>query len=126
MRASIIKSITSAGIAVAAFLLATPATAAECQVRGNPFRYQSETVEQTVSAPGPQGCSRIFRMRGGAMVESVTLVSPARAGRAVVQGFGYFYQPSGGGADSFAVRVSGAGRTGRKGFSIVRVNVLGK
>lgn len=77
-------------------------------------------------APGPQGCFRLFRMRGRATIEGVALVSPARNGRAAVQGLGYSYTPKSGGEDSFDLRVTGTTGGGTKGFSIVRVRVLAR
>ena len=84
MRTRKIDSALSSIVALSAasiFWIAPASAEMECQVRGSGlFRYQSETVTQTVVAPGPQGCYRIFRMRRGS-IDSVALVSPSRNGR---------------------------------------------
>ena len=116
-------------IGTAATLPSTPAMAQQpqCQLRSsNLFRYQGDTVEHAMIAPGPQGCFRVFRMLGRATIEGVALVSPARNGRATVQGLGYSYTPRSGGEDSFDLRVTGTTGAGTKGFSIIRVRVLAR
>jgi hypothetical protein len=112
-------------IGIAPGAIGSAAAQTECQVTSSAFfRYQSETVEHTVVAPGPQGCYRTIRMRGGWSIDGVQIISPSRNGTAAVRGVGYSYQPRGG-ADSFTLRVTGADRNGRRGFSIIRVRVLG-